>query len=91
MGCGGWQAHRPGFHQSILLCAGGKVETEMVTSVRRACIGSIEGAADQMWFETAVDRRAEAAAITAIASGSQHSTMRAISNRIAPSPSDRRR
>jgi hypothetical protein len=41
MGCGGWQAHRPGFHQSILLCAGGKVETEMVTSVRRACIGSI--------------------------------------------------
>jgi hypothetical protein len=30
IGCGGWRVHRPGFHQSILLCAGGKVGTEMV-------------------------------------------------------------
>jgi len=34
-----------------------------------------------------VDRRAEAAAISAMASGSQHSTMRAISHRIASSMS----
>jgi hypothetical protein len=29
-----------------------------------------------MWFWTVVDRRAEAAAVNAMASGSQHSTMR---------------
>jgi hypothetical protein len=32
-----------------------------------------------MWSQTVVDRRAEAAAVKAMASGSQHRTMRAIS------------
>jgi hypothetical protein len=39
--------------------------------------------ADQMWFQALVDRRAEAAVVNAMASGSQVSTMRAISHRIA--------
>src|SRR5262249_12465950 len=36
-----------------------------------------------VWFETVIDRRAEAAAVSAIASGSQQSTMRAISHQRA--------
>jgi hypothetical protein len=38
-----------------------------------------------MSFQAVVDRRAEAAAVNAVASGSQHSTMSAISHRIARS------
>jgi hypothetical protein len=48
-------------------------------------MAAIEGATDQMWFQAAVDRRAETAAVSAIASGSQHSTMSAISQRMARS------
>jgi hypothetical protein len=48
---------------------------------------TFEGTTDQSWFQAAVDRRADTAAVNAIASGSQHSTMRAISNRIARSSS----
>jgi hypothetical protein len=33
-----------------------------------------------MWFHAVIDRRADAAALNAIASGSQHSGMRAISH-----------
>ena len=45
---------------------------------------AIEGTADRMWLET-VDRRAEAAAVNAMASGSQHRTISAISHRMARS------
>jgi hypothetical protein len=38
-----------------------------------------------MWFQAVVDRRADAAAVRAIASGSQQSIMRVISLRIARS------
>jgi hypothetical protein len=38
-----------------------------------------------MWFQAVVYRRADAAAVNEIASGSQHSTMSAISHRIARS------
>jgi hypothetical protein len=48
---------------------------------------AIEGATDQMRFQAVVDRRAETAAVNAIASGSQVSTMRAFSHRIARSSS----
>src|ERR1700736_3009849 len=44
MGSGGRQVvHCAGFHQSLLLCTGGKLETEAVTHlpVRRARIGSV--------------------------------------------------
>jgi hypothetical protein len=33
-----------------------------------------------MWFHAVIDRRADAAALNAIASGSQHSSMTAISD-----------
>jgi hypothetical protein len=46
---------------------------------------AIEGTTDQSWFQAVVDRRAETAAVNAMASGLQHGTMRAISNRIAVS------
>src|SRR5260370_11427776 len=45
---------------------------------------AIEGAANQMWLQT-VDRRAEAAAVNAMASGSHHKTMSAINHRMARS------
>jgi hypothetical protein len=38
-----------------------------------------------MWFPASVDHRADAAAVSPIASGSQHTTMRAMSHRIARS------
>ena len=56
----------------------------------RVAKAAFEGRADQMWFETVLDRRAEAAAVSAI-HGSQPSTMRATNHRIANSLSDRRR
>jgi hypothetical protein len=46
---------------------------------------AIEGATDQMRFYAAVDGRAEAATVNAMASGLQHSTTRAISHRLARS------
>jgi hypothetical protein len=49
----------------------------------RAGTAAIEGTADQIWFQTVIDLPADAAAVNAIASGSQHSTMRAISHRMA--------
>jgi hypothetical protein len=52
-------------------------------SVDHAGTAAIEGTADQMWSQTVVDRHAEAAAVSAIASGSQPSTVRAIRPRIA--------
>ena len=48
---------------------------------------AFEGTTDQSWFQAVVDRGADTAAVNAIASGSQHSTMRAISHRIAFSSS----
>jgi hypothetical protein len=53
----------------------------------RVILAAIQGAADQMWLWPAVDRRAEAAAVNAVASGSQHRTIRTISQRIARSGS----
>jgi hypothetical protein len=53
----------------------------------RVITAAIEGTADQIWSRTVADRRADTAAVNAIASGSRHSTMRAISNRIAFSSS----
>jgi hypothetical protein len=41
---------------------------------------TFEGTTDQSWFQAVVDRRAETAAVNAMASGSQHSTMSALSN-----------
>jgi hypothetical protein len=37
---------------------------------------AIEGTTDEMWFQTMDDRRAEAAALNAMASGSQQRTLR---------------
>jgi hypothetical protein len=56
-------------------------------TLNRLRTATIEGTTDQNVVHTAVDRRAEAAAVNAIASGSQHSTMRAISHRMSHSAS----
>ena len=53
----------------------------------RVSTEAIEGAADQIWSQTVVDPQADVAAVNAIASGSQHSTIRAMSHRIARSES----
>jgi hypothetical protein len=53
----------------------------------RVSTEAIEGAADQVWSQTVVDPQADVAAVNAIASGSQHSTIRAMSHRIARSES----
>jgi hypothetical protein len=42
-------------------------------------------AKEQLWFQAVVHRRADAAAVNAIASGSQQGTMRAINHRTARS------
>jgi hypothetical protein len=51
----------------------------------RVGTAAIEGATDETWFVAVIYRRADAAAVNAIARGSQHSTIRAISHRIARS------
>src|SRR5260370_22610544 len=58
-------------------------------AVNLDCVKTVafEGTADEMWPRTVVDRRADAATVSAIASGSQHRTMNAISHRIARSES----
>jgi hypothetical protein len=50
----------------------------------RVGTAAIEGATDERWFVAVVYRRADAAAVNAIARGSQHSTMRAISSQASP-------
>jgi hypothetical protein len=50
----------------------------------RVGTAAIEGATDERWFVAVVYRRADAAAVNAIARGSQHSTIRAISSQASP-------
>jgi hypothetical protein len=79
------QCSAPHGNATILLCFPKKTKESHVSSwplaagaLDRGITPAIEGATDQIWFQAVVDRRAEAAAVNAIASGSRHSTMRRI-------------
>jgi hypothetical protein len=60
---------------------------EAAVTSDRPGTAAIERPADQTWFQAVANRRTEAAAVNATANGSQVSTMRAMSQRIARSQS----